>query len=96
MVFYKPTEGYLRGVFLDGANITDYVQCVRVYETLCKPYLTVHLTIIDNNNVIENLRIYGGEACQLAFSSPPNPRVYDCYVMVLSLSAQQSPTNLKI
>ena len=96
MVFYKPTEGYVRQVVLDGRDITDYIQCVRIYETLCKPYLTVHLTLIDNNNVIENMRIHGGEGCIVSIHSPPNPRFYDCFVMVLALSAQQSPTNLKI
>jgi hypothetical protein len=68
MVYYKPTEGYVRAVILDG-QIQDYIQCVRIFETLCKPYLTVHLTIIDNNNVIENMRIHGGEGCFVGIHS---------------------------
>ena len=93
--FIKPTDGKVRSVVLDGNDITDFIQCIRVYESLCKPYLTAHLTIIDNDNVIENLAIVGGEPCEISFFSPPNQRIYDCLVSVLNLDGHQSPNNVK-
>lgn len=94
--FTQPAKGRLRQFTLAGVDLTGYVQCVQVYESLLKPYLTAHITIIDNNNVIENLQIVGGEPSTILFDSPPNNQVtYSCTLYVLSLSGQQSPNNLK-
>jgi hypothetical protein len=79
-----------------GANLTGYVHCVRVYETLCKPYLTAQITFFDNENFIENLGIVGGEPVSISFDSPPNTVTYDCNLNVLALSGHQSPNNLKM
>jgi hypothetical protein len=92
--FIKPTDGRIVGCFLNG-DITGYVHCARIYESLCKPYLTVHLTLIDNDNLIENLGIRGGTACALAVQSPPNEYIYSCKVHVLNMEGHQSTTNLK-
>jgi hypothetical protein len=92
--FIKPTDGRVIFCFLNG-DITDYVHCVRIYESLCKPYLTVHLTLIDNDNLIENLGIRGGTRCDVGVQSPPNDYVYQATVFVLNMEGHQSTTNLK-
>jgi len=93
--FVKPSTGRLRSVVLAGCPISDYVHCVRVFETLCKPYLTAHLIVIDNNNLIDSLGIMGGTPCTLSFDSPPGDVVYDDDFLVLQLTGKQSPMNLK-
>lgn len=94
--FIQPCKARVRSCFLKGVDLTQYTHCVRIYETLLKPYLTAHLTIIDNNNLIENMNIVGGEECQVTFDAPPNNQViYNATVYVLSLKGQQSPNNLK-
>jgi len=80
---------------LRGLNVIEYTHCVRVYETLCKPYLTAHLILMDNNNLIDNLGIRGGEQCLIAFWSPPNQTVYTAQFYVLQLTGHQSPMNIK-
>jgi len=95
--FIKPCDGIFRGFFLGGSNLTGFVHCVRAYETLCKPYRTAHLTLLDNENVIENLGIVGGEPASVSFWSPPNNRIYEMDEMaVLNLEGHQSPLNLKV
>jgi len=93
--FIKPTDGRLRLCTVKGFPITGFVQCVRVYETLCKPYLTAQLIIIDNDNLIDNLAIKGMDEVFFSFDSPPNTDVYEQTMYVLQMSAHQSPTNIK-
>ncbi len=93
--FIKPGFGRVRSVILAGIDITQYVQCLRLYETLCKQYLTAHLILMDNNNVINNLGIEGMEPCDMSFDCPPNTDVYDASFGLLQLSGHQSPNNLK-
>lgn len=95
MPFISPCKARLRSCFLKGVDIQQYVHCLRVYENLNKPYLTAHLTILDNNNLFENLGIVGSEECSFTFDSPPNNKIYSQSVNLLSIKGHQSPNNLK-
>ena len=75
----------LRGMFI----VSEFM------KSLCKPYLTVHLTLIDNDNLIESTGLRGGDFCDVGVKSPPNEYVYDCRVHVLNMEGHQSTTNLK-
>ena len=44
-----------------GANVRLLVHCIRVYETMCKPYITAEITLINENNYISMLQLSGGE-----------------------------------
>lgn len=84
------------GVAID---ITQYVHCIRVYEDICKAYITAQIIIYDNDNVIENLGITAGSPVGLAFWAPPNDRIYDSdafgqNLTVLKLKGEQMPGTL--
>jgi hypothetical protein len=97
--FIKPTDGKVVYGFLTTTrgeyDITGYIHCVRIYESLCKPYLTVHLTLIDNDNLIESSNLRGGDFVDIGVKSYPNEYVYDCRVHVLNMEGHQATTNLK-
>jgi hypothetical protein len=94
--YIKPCYGRALQINLAGTDITQYVHCIRAYETLCKPYLTAHLIIMDNNNLIDSLNIKGGEACGITFDSPPNDQTtYEELYFVLQMTGHQAPTNIK-
>jgi hypothetical protein len=46
---------------IKGVNVRQLVHCIRVYETMCKPYITSEITLINENNFINVLQLKGGE-----------------------------------
>lgn len=95
-VWYQATKGRVKQCVIAGVDLIRYVHCARIYESLCKPYLTAELIVLDNNNLIEQMRLVGGEPVTIAIDAPPNPRTYPNATMyILSLQGRQSPENLK-
>lgn len=75
--------------------MTSHVHNVQIFETICKPYLTGKLVIKDDNNVINNLQIVGGEPVSVSFSGGSGSGPYRCTLYVLSLKGQPSEKNLR-
>lgn len=50
---------------------------IEIYESLDKPYLTANLVLADNNNLIEQADILGGEKITISLSStiPESPKI---------------------
>jgi hypothetical protein len=90
-----PTLSEYRSVTLKGADVVSYTNAIRVFETVCKPYITGQLTLVDNNYVIENLDIKGGEEITGSFRAPPNDKTYDFKAKVLTIKGTPNPANLK-
>jgi len=74
---------------LNGQNVLQYIASLSIYETIYKPYHTASLVVEDNNNVIENLNLKGGEPCEIVFDSG-EPSVYENTLYVFSLHGQKS------
>lgn len=45
-----------------GQEISPFVNTLEIFESVCKPYITVRLTVFDNAGIIDRLQLRGGEA----------------------------------
>jgi hypothetical protein len=90
-----PTISQIRSVSILGVDVTSYINAIRIFETVCKPYITGQLTLVDTNNLIENMKIQGGESVQGAFQAPPNESVYEFDTRVLTIKGHPAPNSLK-
>lgn len=93
--FIQPNKGRIRSVTMKGTELREYTQVVRIYESILKPYLTATLVMLDNNNLLQNMNIVGGEEVVMTFDSPPNDRVYTQTMNLMSMKGRQSPGSLK-
>lgn len=75
----------LCAVIVDGNgqawDLTSYCHCLRVYESVCKEYITAQMIFYDSDNIIENLNIQAGTPAGFAFWSPPNNFLYSAGTM---------------
>jgi len=90
-----PTISQIRSVSILGVDVTGYINAIRIFETVCKPYITGQITLVDTNNLIENMKIQGGESVQGAFQAPPNESVYEFDTRVLTIKGHPAPNSLK-
>jgi len=106
----QPTKTRIRSLILNGVDLTEFVNRLSVYETIKKPYHTAKLTIIDNNNLLENMGLVGEETCSFAFDGGEigNPRLdpitgeetstfglYENTLKVLSVHGNKSKQGLR-
>lgn len=89
--FIQPTKCYLEYCIVNGVDLVRHVSVARAFETLCKPYITGQLEILDTNNVIENMGIVGGEPVSFAINTTRSRRQFD--LNILSLKGQTSTAN---
>lgn len=93
--YFQPTKSVLEHLVIVNVDLTEYVQSLKVYETVCKPYLTAQIVLIDNKNVVENLGLVGGEQCDITFFSPPNNKKYSCKLHILNMKGRENPNNIR-
>jgi hypothetical protein len=89
----QPTKARVRSLFLNGFDMTKHVTKISVYETIHKPYLTAKVTIIDNNYLIENMGLVGGEPCSFAFDG--GDYVYENTLYILKVKGMKSNQSLR-
>jgi hypothetical protein len=94
MDYIQPCKGRILSCFLEGTDLQQYVNKISVYESLTKSFLTARIRIIDNNNLMENLNVVGGEQMTFAFDSPPNDRRYEQKMHILDMKGSPAD-NLK-
>lgn len=90
----QPTKTRIIYCNISGADITVHVRSIKVFETVCKPYITATLEILDKNNVINNLQLVGSEPVNFAFYGNQN-RIYEAQLRVLSVKSETSAQNLR-
>lgn len=56
-----PTKVSLQSFKINGQDVRAHVNTLQVFEDICKPYRTATATIIDNNDIINQLQLVGGE-----------------------------------
>jgi len=108
-MFIEPSKGQVLSFWIGASgnaptqtNLVQYVHCIRVYESVCKSYITAQIIIYDNNNVIENMGIQPMDPAGFSFRSPPNNRIYGSDnggtagpFHVLKMKGEQVPSTLK-
>lgn len=90
----QPTKSRVKSLYIAGVDFTAHVNQLRVYETIQKPYLTAKITIIDNNNVLDNMGLVGGEPVEFSFDGGDGP-TYDASLYVLKVKGQKSNDSLR-
>src|SRR6478752_9534639 len=90
-----PTLSIIRSLTINGADMVPYCNAIRIFETVCKPYITGALTLVDNNNFVENMKLVGGESVTGAFNAPPNDKTYNFTTKILNIRGTPNPANLK-
>ncbi len=73
-----------------------HVNCIRVFEDMCKPYITSQIMIMDNNNMINGLKLEGGDPVSFAFDAhETDGNVYSQQQYILSIDGEESTDNLR-
>lgn len=91
---FLPTKVRLRKCTIAGVDMRLHVQNIKVYESMCKPYITSNITVIDNNNIINQLNLAGGEPVNFAFDAGDN--VYRQKQHILSVTGQPTEKNKRV
>lgn len=76
MPYITPTNCRILGCTIAGTDITSLLRMTTIHESVCKPYITGGLTLIDSTNLVDNLNLQGGEAVSITFDSPPQSKQY--------------------
>ncbi len=91
-----PTISQIRSISINGIDVTSYTNAIRIFETVCKPYITGQITLVDTNNLIENMKLQGGETVRGAFAAPPNDSPpYEFDTRILTIKGHPAPNSLK-
>lgn len=94
MTIRLPTKFVNRGINLAGVDLSRMIQQLSVYETVQKPYLTAKAIIIDNNNVIDNMQLSGGEDFYFAFDGAGG-KVYEQQMHLINVKGEKSSHSLR-
>jgi hypothetical protein len=68
-----------------------HVKNIQVFETMCKPYLTAKILVVDNNNIINGLQLKGGDPINFSFDG--GERDYNSQQYILTISGEESTQN---
>lgn len=91
----QTTSGVLRTCTIKGVDVKAITRKVAVNESVCTPYLTAELTLLDATNIINGLNIAGGEEVVISFFAPINNKIYDAKLKIMSLEGQSQPDSLR-
>lgn len=94
MTAIQPTKARIRSVYLKNVDVARHVNKIDVFEDICKQFKTAKIVIIDNNNVINNLKIVGGEEVSFAFDNLLG-YVYSDKMNIVSISGEAYAKNKK-
>ena len=94
--FTQPTKARFRKFTINGFDFfgKGMLNQLKVYETIMKPYITAQATIIDNDNILNNLNLTGGESCSFCFDGNRGP-IYEQDLFVLSIKGEKSSQSLR-
>lgn len=83
--------GYFK---VDGYDIVNHLNRIKVFETIKKSYLTGQATLLDNNNVIENMGFQGGEKIEFLIDAGDG-REYAQTLYLLSIKGEKTNESLR-
>lgn len=70
-----------------------------IRESICAPFLTGEMLVLDNDNIINNMQIHGGDICEIQFNSPHHLAkggTYTQVMRVIEIKGEQSPENKEL
>lgn len=67
---------------------------MNIYETIFKPYITAKLTILDNNQVLQNMKLVGQEQATIAFDGGDGS-IYEQTLYVLNVKGEKANQSLR-
>lgn len=85
MALPQPTKTRIRACTINGINVVQHVNSISVFESVCKPYITATMEMLDKDNIINKLRLVGGEQVYFAFDGNFR-RIYEMTLFILSIS----------
>jgi hypothetical protein len=92
--FVQPTKTRFRACTVKGVNLLQQCIGMSVYESIFKPYKTATLTILDNNSIIQNMKLVGKEPAAIAFDGGQG-EVYADTLYVLNVKGEKSNKSLR-
>ena len=101
MAFIMPGKGLILDFTLSSPNGTTYnllpfVNVMRIFESVCKQYITAQVILFDTDNLMATLGITAGCSSTMAMMSPPNTVIYAPSGMtVLKMKGEPAPGTLK-
>src|SRR6185369_8924788 len=90
----NPTKASILSCSVAGADFTKQTLKISVFETVCKPYLTGVVVVRDDSNLINALKIQGGEPVSFNFSAGDGLN-YSQTMYVLDLKGDPMENNLR-
>jgi hypothetical protein len=90
------TAARINTCVLKDTDILAITQTVTIHESICTPYLTGELIVLDNQNIIIDLKIKGGELCNIGFDAPLGKRSYDVDTYVLDVKSSSAEDNMML
>jgi len=97
---FMPTKVRLRSCTLNGVSLYQYTQNIKVYESMCTPYIKCELTIIDNNGIIAGIAERSSSSLAgmpVTFAFDDGETVYErTEQTVLTVDAQPSEANKRV
>lgn len=94
MALPQPTKTQMRSFTISGVDIRLFVKNLEIHESVCKPYITASAVIDDQNNLINKLRLVGGEPVNISFTGNES-RSYSARLHVLKVSNAKQSVNLR-
>jgi hypothetical protein len=88
----QPTKARFRSVYIKGVDVLRHVSKIEVYEDICKQFKTGKLTVIDNNDIINNLKLVGSEEVTFAFDNLLGD-IYQDKMNIVSVSGESYTKN---
>ena len=90
------TASRLSSCVLEGKTVVqevrNLVRTVTIHESICSPYITAEIILLDNSNVITNLQVEGGNLCHVNFDVfSESGRKYDIDLYVLDIKGIPHP-----
>ena len=91
-----PTKCRLKRFTIKGYNVQPHVILLSVYESIYKPYITIHCELSDKSvgGAIKNLGIVAGDEIKFSFDAIEG-RTYDGTVHVLAIKGEAKTESLR-
>ena len=92
---FNPGKVRLRSCTIKGTRVDLLINCIRLYETMCKPYFTAQIMVIDNINMINNLQLKGGDKVSFSFHAEVTGQVIAQDQYILSIDGEEPAESLR-
>jgi len=92
---YNPTKVRLRSCHIKGERVDLLINCIRLYESMCKPYFTAQIMVVDPINLINNLQLKGEDEITFSFDAEQSGQIITQLVKILSIDDEQPSENLR-